>query len=147
MNKQLLLIALFLSLIGSVLSQNQSRVNANLSSAISHTNNKEYMEAIIACTYTIKSDSSNADAYYLRAYGFFMLDNKPAALKDVNRSISINPNNSDSYILRGKIFKALGKYIAAYKDLKTANSLNPAGTLLGVTKIMFSSVLPGSKSD
>jgi tetratricopeptide (TPR) repeat protein len=147
MNKQLLSILTFVLIIKGLLAQNATPVNANLNSAIAHTNKKEYMEAIIACTYTIKSDSTNADAFYLRAYGFFMLDNKPAALKDINRCINLNPKNGDSYLLRGKIFKALGKYIAAYKDLKTANSLNPAGTLFGVTKIMFSSVLPGSQSD
>ncbi len=118
--------------------------SANLNSAIDHTNKKEHMEALIACTYAIKSDSSNADAYYLRAFNFFKLDNKSAALSDVNRSISINKNNSDAYILRGKIFKSMGKYIAAYQDFKHANNLNPTETLLFVTKSMFSTILPSS---
>jgi tetratricopeptide (TPR) repeat protein len=142
---------LFMCLIGILLLTNicNAQSSAQYSEmyfqrAVDQTRVGSHTEAIIACTYLIKADSSRSELFYLRSYNFFKLGNKSAAMRDVDLCLSIDPLKSEAHLLRAKINSSSGRFIDAYKDYRRARELNPVQAVLSITKDFFSFVVPGS---
>ena len=71
----------------------------------------------------IKDPSS--EAYLKMANARYKVGDLRIAMKEVNRSISINPFNSFAYNSRGKILRDMGYFNSALSDFNKAIELNP----------------------
>lgn len=117
-----------------------------LGKAMLLTRSGQHLDAILYCTYYIKSDSLGSDAFYLRAYNYYMLGNRKLAQADATRAIDLNPRSVDNWLLRSRIRKSMLNYIGAFQDFRRARQLDPVKSLLYATKSVFSPVLPSGVS-
>ena len=141
-----LLTLLILMLLTAPGLQGQESVAPYLDKAVKLTNSHQNLEAILYCTYHIKTDSSGSEAYYLRSYNYFILGNHKLAHTDASRCIDLQPSNPDAWLLRGRIRKSMGNYVGAYQDFRRARQLDPVKSFMYFTKSIFSSVLPASQT-
>jgi tetratricopeptide (TPR) repeat protein len=79
----------------------------------------DYANAITAYSETIRRDSSNLDAYWLRGLAYFRIKNYDAAIADYNTVIKDAPDFPVAYIVRGDAYGAKGVYHTAVADYKT----------------------------
>jgi tetratricopeptide (TPR) repeat protein len=81
---------------------------------------KEYSDAEDHFDKAISLDSNSISAYRMRANTRLALGKYKAALKDVEREMSIDPQNISisAYSLRGQILFDLGNYVDAMHDFK-----------------------------
>jgi tetratricopeptide (TPR) repeat protein len=79
----------------------------------------DYANAIKAYGETIKRDSSNLNAYFLRGVAYFQTKNYDAAIVDCDTVIERAPDVPDAYMVRGDAYGAKGVYHKAIADYKT----------------------------
>ncbi len=65
------------------------------------------------------------EGYNSRGIAYFNLKQYEAALKDYNRSISLNPDYANAYNNRGNLFKTIGETDKALEDMNKAIQLKP----------------------
>jgi tetratricopeptide (TPR) repeat protein len=80
----------------------------------------KYLEAIEEYGKWIKAEPYNAECYFRRGKLYHQLNNDSLALKDFNKTISINPNYCDAYAEIYYIYAIKQDKIAA---LKTYNDM------------------------
>ncbi len=141
-----MILLFFVSLFVSLSAAAQQSPVEWLGKAMLLTRSGQHLDAILYCTYYIKSDSLECDAFYLRAYNYYMLGNYKLAQADATRAIDINPRSADNWLLRGRIRKSMLNYIGAFQDFRRARQLDPVKSLLYATKSVFSPVLPSGSS-
>ena len=69
-----------------------------------------------------KCNTNNADLFSYRAAASLELSNYDAAIKDLDKAISLNPKNATYYYWRGVVKKTKGDYYGAIADYQ--QSLN-----------------------
>ena len=79
-------------------------------------------------TIFVDMTTPSSEAYLKMANARYRAGNLRIAIKEINRSISINPSNSFAYNLRGKILISLGYLNSALVDFDKAIKLNPEET-------------------
>jgi len=72
---------------------------------------------------TVEVDATNEQAYNNRANLYLKLGKYDVALRDYNKSISLNPN-TDSYTNRAFYWLEIGEYDKALQDCKNALTIN-----------------------
>ena len=73
----------------------------------------------------VNMKTPSSEAYLQMANARYRAGNLRIAIKEINRSISINPFNSFAYNLRGKILMGMGYLNSALVDFDKAIKLNP----------------------
>ena len=76
----------------------------------------------------VNMTTPSSEAYLKMANARYRVGNLKIAIKEINRSISINPLNSFAYNLRGKILMSMGYLNSALVDFDKAIKLNPEET-------------------
>ena len=76
-------------------------------------------------TIFVSMTTPSSEAYLKMANARYRVGNLKIAIKEINRSISINPLNSFAYNLRGKILMSMGYLNSALVDFDKAIKLNP----------------------
>jgi DnaJ family protein C protein 7 len=89
----------------------------------------KYQEAIDAYTYLLELDPKNKNfnstIYANRALCHQKLNNTMEALKDINKSISLNERYMKAYVRRGNIYMALKMYEEARYDYQKVKDAEP----------------------
>jgi tetratricopeptide (TPR) repeat protein len=85
-----------------------------------YLNGGDYANAVTACSETIKRNSSNLDAYFLRSFAYYQLKNYGAAIADCDRVIKGAPDFPTAYVLRGDVYGVKGIYHKAAADYRTS---------------------------
>jgi len=73
----------------------------------------------------IYSDPNNSFLYYSRGYTYGILKQYEKAIKDMNKSIELNPDYYHSYHTRATCFFEKGQYAEAIKDYNKSIELKP----------------------
>jgi tetratricopeptide (TPR) repeat protein len=73
----------------------------------------------------IRSDPTDAYAYYGRHFAWLRLDKPQKALDDLNKVMQLDPDQSTLFS-RGKVHRQLGNYRDAIGDFDHAERLDPA---------------------
>jgi tetratricopeptide (TPR) repeat protein len=79
-------------------------------------------------TIFVSITTPSSEAYLKMANARYRVGNLRIAIKEINRSIAINPLNSFAYNLRGKILMSMGYLNSALVDFDKAIKLNPEET-------------------
>lgn len=113
---------LLLSLVGfSVQAQTVAGYTSLGSKAIQRG---EYMLALDYLNKALNISSYNSEAYFLRGYAKFELDDYIGAERDLTEAIRLNPRNHENFLYRGVARSQLFKYQEAFEDFNMALSLN-----------------------
>lgn len=90
-----------------------------------HIYQDEYSEAIRVLNVLIKTDSTIADAWFLRGLSKYNLNDLHGALTDFSQAINHNPVFSQAYLYRGVVYNRFARYNQALADFETAIDLRP----------------------
>ncbi|MCB9185536.1 MAG: tetratricopeptide repeat protein [Flavobacteriales bacterium] len=87
-------------------------------------NRGDYMQALDYLNKAITISPYNAEAYFLRAYAKWELDDHVGAEKDFSEAIRLNPKNHEAFLYRGVVRSQQLKYKQAFEDFNEALRLN-----------------------
>lgn len=85
--------------------------------------NRQYNDAIVACSVAILLNPGFADAYLTRGVAYGDTGRHDRAIEDFNAAIAIDPNAAISYYDRGCSFHSNGQYDKAIEDFNKAIAL------------------------
>jgi tetratricopeptide (TPR) repeat protein len=85
--------------------------------------NKQYHDAIVACSVAILLNPAFADAYITRGVAYGDTGRHDRAIEDFNAAIAIDPNAAISYYDRGCSYHSSGQYDKAIEDFNKAIAL------------------------
>lgn len=105
--------------------------------AIKMVQDKKYHEAIKVATNLIRLQPNNANAWYIRGFSRFQLEDYENAIKDFDKTIELNPEYSDAYIKRGKAKRATDNYWGALRDFIKARNSDPYYTFYNLVGDAF----------
>jgi len=111
-----------------------------LTKAVYLTKEGDYELAIEYCNQAIDNNPKNADAYYLRGFARYNMNNYEAAIKDFDTTVSINNHHADAYLYRGNCKKELNKYWSALRDYRKAKDIAPSITNMYMIKNLVSAL-------
>lgn len=86
------------------------------------TGKKQY--AIDNCSYVIKNDRNNKDAYFIRSEAYNDNGEYQKAIDDASKAISLDTSNVNYYIQRGKYYVKLAQYQNAINDYTLALNID-----------------------
>ncbi|MEP6944835.1 MAG: ankyrin repeat domain-containing protein [Acidobacteriota bacterium] len=99
---------------------------ALIESAKAATTKKDFPAAILDLTAAIKADPASSEAFFRRAYAYYLSGDYQKGLTDTDESIRLDAQSGTTYGLRGMINSKLKGYDAAVLDNTKAIELNPA---------------------
>jgi tetratricopeptide (TPR) repeat protein len=117
MKKTALLTALLCAVLGTLTAQ--TTADEWFEKAGEYHTSGDYANAARAYSETIKRNSSNLDAYWLRSFAHFQLKNYDAAIADCDTVIKGASDFPLVYVLRGDAYGAKGVYHKAVADYRT----------------------------
>lgn len=111
---------------------------------------QEYGYSIEFCNQAIKIDKTLSDAFYHRAYAYYMLDKNKQAEKDFKQSLKLQDNRIDSRLGLAYICQERGDYAGAdayYHDVLRRTAYDNASALAAQAKsyIMRGDTLTGTR--
>jgi tetratricopeptide (TPR) repeat protein len=83
-----------------------------------------YASAIKLLNKSIKLNSFNSEAIFLRGVAKYELEDFIGAEKDFGKSLELNPKNHEAYLFRGVCHSQLNNYQAAFSDYNESIKLN-----------------------
>ena len=92
------------------------RANKNRNGNYYNRGANYFLESIDESTAAIQLMPDKIDAYDMRAYAYFQVEDYPSALKDLDKCIQFNPQDSNYYDLRGACYFNLGDFNHAIED-------------------------------
>lgn len=93
--------------------------------ARNHIYQEQYSDAIRSLNTLIRTDSTFADAWFLRGFSKYNLNDLHGALADFSKAIKFNPVFSQAYLYRGVVYNRFARYSLALVDFETAIDLRP----------------------
>jgi tetratricopeptide (TPR) repeat protein len=106
----------------------RSPYEAIYSGAVKAYSQKRYAEAVKLLDEFIGKEPGLAEAYQIRAYCNYYLNNYQQSISDINKLFSLGEQNYYLLSLRGINYRSIGKYDLACADFKTAaENGNPDG--------------------
>ena len=96
--------------------------------------------AISFCCEALKENPDLTQAYYLRGYAYFQMNQYKKAIEDFNHTLKRNSEYADAYYYRGICYRKEGKIWSSARDLKKANELNPSSTQSSLFVELFKSI-------
>ena len=121
MNRILLVLILLLSQFGYVNAQTLAGYTGLGSKAIERGN---YTQALEYLNKAIDISQFNSEAFFLRGYTKYELDDYIGAEKDFGQALRLNPKNHEAYLYRGVSRSQQLKYKEAFEDFNQAIRLN-----------------------
>jgi tetratricopeptide (TPR) repeat protein len=115
-----------------------------LKEAISLNQQQQYEASIAYCNKVLETVSQSSDAWFLRGFNNFSLENHKDAVNDFTNAITYRPDYTEAYFYRGKSHQALGNMRHAFRDFKKARDVNSSETTLLFLKGFFNSIFGGS---
>lgn len=106
----------------------QAGFSKDLTKAVYLVKSGDHRLAIKFCNKVIEENPASSQAYYVRGFAYFQLEEYADAKNDFNKTIELEPQHADAYYYRGLSKRQLGKFWGAFQDLRRANNLNPSGT-------------------
>ena len=98
-------------------------------SALNAYNEGRYQTAVTLIDQAILIDPDEPQFYILRAKANYKLDNKAAAMEDLNSSLKLK-ESSNAYHLKGKLFLERSELLDAKENLRKAYELNSSSAEL-----------------
>ncbi|MGM0567232.1 MAG: tetratricopeptide repeat protein [Bacteroidota bacterium] len=96
--------------------------------------------AIAFCCEALEENPDLTQAYYLRGYAYFQMNQYKKAIEDFDQTLQRNPEYADAYYYRGISYRKEGKIWSSARDLKKANDLNPSSTQSSLFVELFKSI-------
>ncbi|HPF93729.1 MAG TPA: tetratricopeptide repeat protein [Tenuifilaceae bacterium] len=87
--------------------------------------NENYSQAIQSLNTLIRTDSTIAEAWFLRGIAKYNLSDLVGAQNDFTKAIKFNPVFSQAYLYRGIVYSNLSKHQLALKDFEAMIDLRP----------------------
>ncbi|HDP55464.1 MAG TPA: tetratricopeptide repeat protein [Bacteroidetes bacterium] len=87
--------------------------------------NEEYSQAIQSLNTLIRTDSTIAEAWFLRGIAKYNLSDLVGAQNDFSKAIKFNPVFSQAYLYRGIVYSNLSKHQLALTDFEAMIDLRP----------------------
>ncbi len=100
----------------------------------------DYDLAIAFCCEALKANTNLTQAYYLRGYAYFQMNEFKKAIEDFNQTLKRNPGYADAYYYRGICYRKEGKIWSSARDLKKANDLDPSSMQSSLFVELFKSI-------
>ena len=123
----------------------QETATENLRVAIELNKKGEYESSILFCTRALEMDDGLTNAFFLRGFNHYKLENYAEAIRDLSATIYLDDAFLDAYFYRAKCKQATNNFIGAVKDFNKARELNPGQATLFVLKGVFSSIFGKKK--
>ncbi|MFP4469626.1 MAG: tetratricopeptide repeat protein [Bacteroidales bacterium] len=123
----------------------QDSASENLRIAIEINKKGEYEASILFCTRALEIDNTMSDAFFLRGFNHYTLENYREAIRDFSATIYLDDTFLDAYLYRAKCKQATNNFIGAVKDFNKARELNSAQATLFMLKGFFSSIFGGKE--
>ena len=101
----------FILLLNCLIAGNQAELSDYLQVVVEFTENNQNLEAIKLCDRLVKTYPENPDVYYLRGINRYLMKEYEEAVKDFDKTLSLNPEYSDAYLFRAKARKANNDYL------------------------------------
>ncbi len=114
-----------------------------LEKAITLQKGSDLETSLLMCTKAIEADSDLTNAYFLRGYVNYLLENYNDAISDFNTAVSQKPDYFDAIYYRGKARQAKGDYVGAIRDFNQSRELNPVQTTFMIARGLFTSIFGG----
>jgi tetratricopeptide (TPR) repeat protein len=105
-------------------SENES-VNAFMAEGIEKMSERRFEDAVAAFTKVIEADPEFAEGWNKRATVYYILGDFPASIRDIKRTLSLEPRHFGALSGLGLIFLAHGDEPAALKAFEAALRVNP----------------------
>jgi tetratricopeptide (TPR) repeat protein len=100
--------------------------------------------SLLMCSKAIEMDTALTNAWFLRGYLNYLLENYQGAISDFTIAINQNPEYFDAIYYRGKARQAKGDYVGAIRDYNQSREMNPVQTTFLVAKSLFTSLFGGA---
>jgi len=99
--------------------------------------------SLLMCSKAIEADTSLTNAYFLRGYVNYLLENYKDAISDFTTAVNQKPDYFDAIYYRGKARQANGDFIGAMRDYNQSRELNPVQTTFMIARGLFTSIFGG----
>ncbi|MGA7730260.1 MAG: hypothetical protein WCD37_03195 [Chloroflexia bacterium] len=86
----------------------------------------EFSYSIAAITWGLEREPNNLNLLYFRSQCYWFLGNYPAAYKDLNEILALDPNLAEPYRIRGYMHIEEQDFSRAYADINRSINLNSA---------------------
>lgn len=100
-------------------------VNAFMAIGIEAMSRRNLDEAVAAFTKVIEADSGFAEGWNKRATVYYLMGEYPASIRDVERTLALEPRHFGALSGLGLIYLALGDGWAALRAFEAALKVNP----------------------
>jgi Flp pilus assembly protein TadD len=118
MKKCITLIFFFSTIVS--FSQNE---NKSYDKAFGYFQKGKNAKTLSVCNKLLKTDTTNAELFHLKAMAEMNLQKDAVALVDLNKAIELKKDFGEAYCDRGVIYWSLGKLNLACKDWKKSKEL------------------------
>jgi tetratricopeptide (TPR) repeat protein len=118
---------------GSSVAANTIRINAYALRSKAHKIKNEVDLAAADSTQSITlasqviTEAPSADAYNIRSWAYYLMDEYPKGLNDANKALEINPQHSGAMEGRAEIYEKLGDRAKAVADYRASLELRLTG--------------------
>jgi tetratricopeptide (TPR) repeat protein len=109
-----------ISVLDRKISQNPQDASLYLERAHALDSTQNYLKALTDVNETLKLNSKNIDAYYLRGILKIKLDDASGAINDFNKVLLLDPKNAPAYYQRGLIRLSVNDKSGACLEFKKA---------------------------
>jgi len=114
--------------------------------AIELNQQKQYEASLALCNRALELSPELSDAWFLRGFNNYSLENYKDAVNDFSLAIAYRPDYTEAYYYRGKSNQAMGNIRSALGDFRKARDINSSETTLLFLKGIFNSIFGGSSS-
>ncbi len=100
-------------------------VNAFMSDGIEEMSRRNYKEALAAFNKVVEADPDFAEGWNKRATVYYLMGEYVASVRDIERTLTLEPRHFGALSGLGLIYLALGEDSAALKAFEAALKVNP----------------------
>jgi tetratricopeptide (TPR) repeat protein len=118
-----------------------------LKAAVELNQQQQYEASLIFCNRVIEIKPESDNAWFLRGFNNYNLENHKDAIKDFTNAINHRPDYTEAYFYRGKSHQAIGNLRNAFRDFKKARQVNSSETTLLFLKGFINSIFGSSSKN
>jgi len=119
----------------------------NLKVAIKLNQEHEYESSLTFCNRALEQQPEMTDAWFMRGYNNYSLENFKDAIIDFTVVIKFNDDYAEAYFYRGKAKQENGNLMGAIIDLNEARKLDSSKSALLLVRSVFSSIFKGTEKN
>jgi tetratricopeptide (TPR) repeat protein len=99
--------------------------------------------SLLMCSKAIEADTGLTNAFFLRGYVNYLLENYNDAISDFTTAVNQKPDYFDAIYYRGKARQAKGDFVGAVRDYNQSRELNPVQATFMIARGLFTSIFGG----